>query len=137
MQLRTLINQEASEIRLLRRAVFGMFGTRQHAGRRARALAFICGYTEQLISECTAGAVEELLELQQTSGISANELERLSASLHGVDGASASRQGSVGYADDLIISLIEHRSQRVAVLLSVFPSVHVSYRDLLLHAKHS
>jgi len=124
VKLRTIVNKEACELRLLRRAVFGMFGTRQHAGRRARALALLCGYTEQLMRECEDGAIEELEDLQLSGGIAANELDRLSALLHGVDGASASRQGSVGTADDLIYSLIGHRSERVALLLSVFPVIH-------------
>ena len=124
VDLRTLVNKEACELRLLRRVVFGMFGTRQHAGRRARSLALLCGYVEQIMSECEKGAVDRLQEMQLSGGIAANELDRLSASLHGVDGASASRQGSVGYADDLILSLIGHRSERVSLILSVFPVAH-------------
>ncbi|KAL7554011.1 hypothetical protein ACHAWF_017384 [Thalassiosira exigua] len=124
VSLRAFINKEACELRLIRRAVFGMFGTRQHAGRRARALALVCGYVEQLMTECDRGAVEELEERQLSGGISTNELDRLSAMLHGVDGAAASRQGSVGVADELIMSLNRHRSDRVALLLSVFPAIH-------------
>ncbi|KAL9188589.1 hypothetical protein ACHAXT_006967 [Thalassiosira profunda] len=124
VDLRALVNKEACELRLLRRAVFGMFGTRQHAGRRARALALLCGYSEQLIKECQEGAVEDIEELQLSGGIAANELDRLSALLHGVDGAAASRQGSVGAADQLIVSLNGHRSERVALLLSLFPPIH-------------
>jgi len=124
VDLRAFVNKEACEIRLLRRVVFGMFGTRQHAGRRARALTLLCGYVEQLMKECDVGAIEELKEIQLSGGIAENELERLSAMLHGIPGASASRQGSVGFADDLSLSLIAHRSERVALLLSVFPTVH-------------
>lgn len=124
VNLRAYVNKEACELRLLRRAVFGMFGTRQHSGRRARALALLSGYVEQLMKECDRGAVEELEEMQLTGGIATNELDRLSAMLHGVDGAAASRQGSVGAADDLIVSLNGHRSERVALLLSVFPVIH-------------
>jgi len=124
VDLRAFVNKEACEIRLLRRVVFGMFGTRQHAGRRARALTLLCGYVEQLMKESEVGAIEELKEIQLSGGIAENELERLSAMLHGIPGASASRQGSVGFADDLSLSLIAHRSERVALLLSVFPTVH-------------
>ena len=46
------------------------------------------------------------------------------AMLHGVDGAAASRQGSVAAADDLILSLNSHRSKRVALLLTDFPVLH-------------
>mmetsp|Transcript_7227 Transcript_7227/g.17588 ORF Transcript_7227/g.17588 Transcript_7227/m.17588 type:complete len:480 (-) Transcript_7227:232-1671(-) len=124
VQLRASINKESCELRLLRRAVFGMFGTRQHATRRAKALALMCGYVEQLEKECTVGAVETLEELQLSGGIAVNELDSLAEMLHGVDGAAASRQGSVGVADGLILSLNGHRSDRVALLLSVFPVIH-------------
>lgn len=92
--------------------------------RRARALALICGYVEQCMKECEEGAVDALEEMQLSGGIAVNELDRLSAMLHGVDGAAASRQGSVSAADDLIVSLNGHRSDRVALLLSVFPTIH-------------
>jgi hypothetical protein len=155
VDLRALINKEACELRLLRRAVFGMFGTRQHASRRAKTLALLCGYVEQLERESNVGAVEALEELQLSGGISVNELDRIAEMLHGVDGAAASRQGvsllkiclvvstmlpvgafsllrylvgcwcqSVGVADGLILSLTRHRSDRVALLLSVFPVIH-------------
>jgi len=124
VELRALVNKESCELRLLRRAVFGMFGTRQHASRRARALALLCGYAEQLERESTVGAVDALEELQLSGGIGVNELDRLAAMLHGVDGAAASRQGSVGVADGIILSLNGHRSDRVALLLSVFPFIH-------------
>lgn len=124
VDLRSLVNKEACELRLLRRAVFGMFGTRQHAGRRSRALALMYGYSGQLVKECHPGAVEMLEDMQLSGGIAANELDRLSAMLHGVDGAAASRQGSVEVADDMIYQLDVHRSERVALLLSVFPLIH-------------
>lgn len=124
VDLRAFVNKESCELRLLRRAIFGIFGTRQHAGRRAKALALLSGYVEQLMKECDRGAVDELEERQLVGGIGVNELDRLSAMLHGVDGAAASRQGSVSAADDLIVSLNGHRSERVALLLSVFPVIH-------------
>jgi len=124
VQLRARVNKEACELRLLRRAVFGMFGTRQHAGRRATAMQLILEYVEQLKKESSAGAVDSIRELELSGGIAMNELDRLSSMLHGVDGAAASRQGSVSAAEDLILSLNGHRSDRVALLLSVFPFVH-------------
>jgi len=124
VDLRAFINQEAGELRFLRRAVFGMYGTRQHAGRRARALGLLTSYVEQLMSECDDGAISSLEEIQLSGGIAANELDRFAAMLHGVDGAAASRQGSVQNADDLILSLNGHRSKRVALLLTDFPAIH-------------
>jgi len=124
VELRALINKEACELRLLRRAVLGMFGTRQHASRRAHALALLSGYVEQLERECNVGGCEFLEELELTGGISVNELDQLSEMLHGVDGAAASRQGSVSMAGGLLLSLNGHRSDRVAMLLSTFPGIH-------------
>lgn len=96
VELRALINKEACELRLLRRAVFGMFGTKQHASRRAKAMALLCGYVEQLERESNVGGVEALEELQLSGGISINELDRIAEMLHGIDGAAASRQGVSG-----------------------------------------
>lgn len=124
VELRALVNKEACDLRLLRRAVFGMFGTRQHAGRRVRALLLMTGYIDQINGECSNGAIESLEELQLSGGIAVNELDRMSAMLHGVDGAAVSRQGSVDAADDIIVRLNDHRSDRVALLLSVFPAIH-------------
>ncbi|KAL7529611.1 hypothetical protein ACHAWF_003050 [Thalassiosira exigua] len=124
VDLRAFINQEAGELRFLRRAVFGMYGTRQHAGRRARALALTCGYVERLMGECEDGAVGRLKEVELSGGIAANELDRFAAMLHGVDGAAASRQGSVHNADNLTMSLNTLRSKRVALLLTDFPVLH-------------
>ena len=124
VQLRTLINKESCDLYLLRQAVFGLFGTRQHASRRARALALLCSYVQQLKRESSLGALEELQELQLSGGIAANELNQFTQMLHGIDGAAASRQGTVGYADDLVRSLNDYRSERVAELLSGFPAIH-------------
>lgn len=124
VDLRAFINEEAGELRFLRRAVFGMYGTRQHAGRRARALVLLRGYVEQLMTECDDGAVGRLQEMQLSGGIADNELDRFAAMLHGVDGAAASRQGSVEAAEELIRSLNSHRSKRVALLLTDFPVLH-------------
>lgn len=76
VDLRSYINEEAGELRFLRRAVFGMYGTRQHAGRRARALNLLLGYVEQLMRECEDGAVGRLEEMQLSGGIADNELDR-------------------------------------------------------------
>lgn len=46
--------------------------------------------------------------------------------LHGVDGAAVSRQSSVSNAENLLISLNDKRSQRVATTLSGFPKIHWS-----------
>ena len=124
VDLRALINKEACELRLLRRAIFGMFGTRQHAGRRSRALTLVKRYVDQIYRECNEGAIEKLELLELSGGVATNELDELSAMLHGVDGAAASRQGSVGSADDIISRLNSYRSDRVALLLTDFPDLH-------------
>jgi hypothetical protein len=124
VDIRALINKEACDLRLLRRAIFGMFGTRQHAGRRSRALTLLKRYVDQINRECNAGAIENLQVLELSGGVATNELDELSAMLHGVDGAAASRQGSVGSADDIISRLNSNRSDRVALLLTDFPDLH-------------
>ena len=124
VQLRTLINKESCDLHLLRQAVFGLFGTRQHASRRARALALLCSYVKEIEKESSLGAVEALEDLQLSGGIADNELKQLTWMLHGIDGAAACRQGTVNYADDLIRSLNAYRSERVAELLSGFPAIH-------------
>ncbi|KAL3796194.1 hypothetical protein ACHAWO_010474 [Cyclotella atomus] len=124
LQLRSLINKEACDLRLLRRAIFGIFGTRQHAGRRSRALGLMTLYVEQLDRECQQGSIEMLENIELSGGIATNELDRLSSMLHGVEGAAASRQGSVEFADDIIARLNEYRSDRVALLLTDFPDLH-------------
>jgi hypothetical protein len=68
VQLRSLINKEACDLRLLRRAVFGMFGTRQHAGRRSRALGLMTSYVEQLDKECQQGAINMLENIELSGG---------------------------------------------------------------------
>ena len=101
-----------------------MFGTRQHAGRRSRALTLLTAYVAQVNRECHPGAIESLEELELSGGIATNELDRLSAMMHGVDGAAVSRQGSVEVADDIISRLNCYRSDRVALLLTDFPDLH-------------
>jgi len=124
VEIRALVNKEACDLRLLRRAIFGMFGTRQHAERRARALTLLTAYVDQINRECHPGAIESLEELEMSGGISTNELDRLSAMMHGVDGAAASRQVTVDAADDIVSRLNAYRSDRVALLLTDFPDLH-------------
>lgn len=81
-------------------------------------------YVNQLNNECHPGAIESLEELESSGGIATNELDRLSAMLHGVDGAAVSRQNSVEVADDIISRLNGYRSDRVALLLTDFPDLH-------------
>ena len=79
---------------------------------------------DNIDEECKAGAIERLELLELSGGVATNELDELSAMLHGVDGAAASRQGSVGIADGIISRLNSYRSDRVALLLTDFPDLH-------------
>lgn len=101
-----------------------MFGTRQHAERRARALTLLMGYVDQLDEELSPGAIETLENLELSGGVAINEIDRLSAMMHGVDGAAVSRQNSVAVADDILARLNGYRSDRVALLLTDFPDLH-------------
>lgn len=136
VDIRALINKEACDLRLLRRALFGMFGTKQHAGRRSRALTLLKRYVDQVNRECNIGAIERLQVLELSGGVSTNELDELSAMLHGIDGAAASRQGSVDSADAIISRLNSFRSDRVALLQTDFPDLHwiVSDAALMVHS---
>jgi hypothetical protein len=126
VDLRADLNNEVCELRLLRRAIFGCFGTYQHAGNRRRALKLLREYTLRLIAESSAGAITLLEEMQQEGGggIAENELDELAAMLHGTAGASAARQNSVDCAHGCISTLNRHRSSRVALLTSGFPPIH-------------
>jgi len=124
VDLRILLNKEACDLRLLRRTIFGMFGTRQHAGRRAKALTLLTAYVDQLDRECHLGGVKNLEELELSAGIATNELDQVTAMLHGVDGAAACRQETISAADDIIARLNGYRSERVALLLTDFPDLH-------------
>jgi len=75
LHLRSSINKEVCELRLLRRAIFGCFGTAQHSRRRAIALGLILSYTQTIISETQIESVERLEEVQRGGGISMNELD--------------------------------------------------------------
>ena len=125
--LRSSINKEVCELRLLRRAIFGCFGTAQHSKRRAIALGILHSYTRTLIAETQINCIERLEHIQvHGGGISKNELDELAEMLHGVDGAAASRQSSVHEAEGLLVSLNGHRSERVATTWSTFPDIHWS-----------
>jgi len=124
LTMRANINKEVCELRLLRRAIFGCFGTAQHSNRRLTALGLLHGYTMTLMNETRSGCVEILEDIQMNGGISQNELDELAEMLHGVDGAAASRQNSVSTAESLLVSLNCHRSDRVAITLSKFPKIH-------------
>lgn len=124
------------ELRLLRRAIFGAFGTAQHSKRRAAAFHLIHSYVESLILETRPDCIPKLKELQEERGISMNEMEELADMLHGVDGAAASRQSSVSTAESLLVSLNSHRSERVATTLTNFPNVHWLLLILLYSSIH-
>ena len=73
--LKSSINKEVCELRLLRRAIFGCFGTAQHSRRRAIALGLLHSYTRTLILETQTESVEHLQDIQRNGGISRNELD--------------------------------------------------------------
>ena len=65
MNIRALVNKEGCELRLLRSALLGMYGTAQHAGRRRVALRHLHGYCTQLLSEAGTDFKEELREVRR------------------------------------------------------------------------
>lgn len=74
--MRSLINKEVGELRLLRRALFGCFGTSQHVKRRITALQLLHSYTQTLIKETQTNGVARLEDIQRhQGGISINELD--------------------------------------------------------------
>ena len=124
LRLVVLRINEYIDLRLLRRVLYGMFGTRQHAGRRTKSLTLLTTYVGQLLRECNEGAIVNLEELELSGGIATNELDQITAMLHGVDGAAVSRKETIGAADDIIARLNDLRSERVALLLTDFPDLH-------------
>lgn len=124
LQIRSSINKEVGELRLLRRALFGCFGTAQHSKRRANALELTQAYVRTIMNETQVDSVPYLIDLQEKRGISVNEMDELADMLHGADGAAASRQSSVSAAESLLVSLNDHRGVRVATTLSDFPTIH-------------
>ena len=77
LTLRGTINKEVCEVRLLRRALLGCYGTAQHAQRRATALTLLHSYVTNLQLETQNRDCIERLEMIQSSGggISLNELD--------------------------------------------------------------
>ena len=125
VDIRADLNNEVCELRLLRRAIFGCFGTYQHAANRRRALKMLRQYSLRLTAESSAGGIGLLEDMQDGGGgIAENELDSLSAMLHGTAGASAARQNSIDVAHNCISTLNRHRSSRVALLTSGFPAIH-------------
>ena len=90
-----------------------------------------------MVSSCVAWTTKRLLSSDKSwpeffcspqYGRSSLELAEV---FHGVDGAAASRQSSVSIAGDLLVSLNNHRSERVATTLSGFPRIHWFLLDVL------
>jgi hypothetical protein len=75
LMLQTKINTEVCELRHLRRALFGCFGTAQHSNRRHTALSLVLQYTRALMAETQVGSIDRLEEIQMTHGIAKNELD--------------------------------------------------------------
>lgn len=75
LMLQTKINTEVCELRHLRRAIFGCFGTAQHSKRRQTALSLVLSYTRALMAETAVGSIDRLEEIQATHGIAKNELD--------------------------------------------------------------
>lgn len=125
VEMRACISKEACQLRLLRQILLGMYGTAQHSERRKASLVHLHSYVTQCVTETTPYAFDELALLEERGGFfSVNELEDISKMLHGIDGAAACRDFSVGTAQSTIVSLNELRSDRLAQLLSGFPAIH-------------
>jgi len=122
--VRSCVNVEACELRLLRSAVYGMYGTAQHLERRSAAFRLLRSYSERIVDESREGALARLAQMELEGGVAANELEELNLMLHGISGAAASRDSSVSAAHCHISTLNEHRSRRVAALLTNYPTIH-------------
>lgn len=75
LTLRTSINTEVCELRHLRRALLGCFGTAQHANRRKTALRLLLSYTRTVISETQSDCIQQLQDMELNQGISKNELD--------------------------------------------------------------
>ena len=106
VDIRAALNKEACELRLLRAALLGAYGTAQHAGRRAEALDLVRAYSARIVAESSPGAFEAIRREERAGGVGVNELEPLGRMLHGVDGAFAARQGSVQAYLQLLNELI-------------------------------
>ena len=73
--MRSCINKEVGELRLLRRALFGCFGTAQHSKRRATALQLLHDYTNTLVLETKGDCIQRLEDIQRNGGISMSEID--------------------------------------------------------------
>lgn len=124
VDIRAALNKEACELRLLRAALLGAYGTAQHGGRRAEALDLVRAYSARIVAESSPGAFEAIRKEERSGGVGVNELEPLAKMMHGVDGAYAARQGSVQACLQLVNDLNTHRSERLAALLGGFPPIH-------------
>ena len=59
VEIRACLNKEACELRLLRAALLGAYGTAQHAARRAEALDLLRRYCARCVRESSVGAFAE------------------------------------------------------------------------------
>ena len=132
-EIRACMNKEACDLGLLRRAVFGMYGTAQHARRRKKALSHLRDYAAVLVRESSSDPDADRLyrrinamdgDAYHARSVAGKPLEELAGMLHGVEGATVSREFSVSNAASLVQSLNVHRSNRIASLFSTFPTIH-------------
>ena len=125
VDIRAALNKEACELRLLRAALLGAYGTAQHAGRRAEALDLVRAYSARIVAERARPAPSRRFGRKNARAASAStNWSPLGRMLHGVDGAFAARQGSVQACLQLLNELNSHRSERLAALLGGFPPIH-------------
>lgn len=135
MAIGTRIQTETGLLRLLRAALAGAFGTRQHESRRRVVLSQVHAYCEQIIVESSPGAFRSTSYGASASAHAYDQrLDVLAAMLHGVDGAAASRQFSVGQAADIVREVNQNRAARIAALLATFPPIHWLILSLLSFA---
>jgi len=127
VEIRACLTTEVGLVRLLRRALFGAYGTAQHARRRQQALLMLLEYVWQLKRESGPNAYDYASNNRGAE----NALDRIVGMLHGVDGAAVSREFSVSTAAGLIAQLNAQRSQRVAALLGIFPVIHWAILTIL------
>mmetsp|Transcript_16515 Transcript_16515/g.32268 ORF Transcript_16515/g.32268 Transcript_16515/m.32268 type:complete len:450 (+) Transcript_16515:246-1595(+) len=112
---------EIGLLRMLRRAIFGAYGSLQHVERRERALGYLSDYACQLRDECQSNSThsvrEGLFDVE-------NGIDRLAQMLHGIDGAAVARESTVAAASETLAELNDHRSKRVTAMLFSFPPLH-------------
>ena len=66
VEIRAALNKEACELRLLRAALLGAYGTAQHSQRRAEALDLIRAYSARIVAESSPGAFEAIRKEENT-----------------------------------------------------------------------